>query len=59
MQESFVQAAPLLKVFRVGRLLIDVVCRSASHLGRLGRPPLPGTLPRFFLLLSPSPPGLL
>lgn len=59
MQESLVQAAPLLKVFRVGRLLIDVVCRGVRHRGRLGRSPLPGALPRFVLLLPPPPPGLL
>lgn len=59
MQESLVQAAPLLKVFRVGRLLIDVVCRGVRHRGRLGRSPLPGALPRVVLLLPPPPPGLL
>lgn len=59
MQEGLVQAAPLLKVFGVGRLLIDVVGRGVRHRGRLGRPPLPGALPRFVLLLPPPPPGLL
>lgn len=59
MQECLVQAAPLLKVLGVGRLLIDVVCRRASRLGRLGRPFLPGSLPRFFLLFFPPSPGLL